>query len=183
MHPQTTPHLIGEKVECAFMTEALNRGLRVARPYSAVSPYDVIVDNGEGHLWRVQVRSVGSYGERKRQRKFRVQVSRCNHSEKLTEEHTDFVAILAVPCATWYIIPVNALPARSITVLLAPDLPGSKYDEYREAWHLLNRDSPPSAPQFGKHEIPPAHRLYALRRKRALARRKKVSGCGFPVSS
>ena len=52
-----SPKLQGEWAETRFLSEALRRGLQVAKPYGDSARYDFIVDSS-GHLSRVQVKSV-----------------------------------------------------------------------------------------------------------------------------
>ena len=40
------------------------------------------------------------------------------------------------PAATWYFVPVAALP-RSVDSWLSPHRPNSRYGLYKEAWNLL----------------------------------------------
>lgn len=140
MKPQSTPYSLGDRAECAFMNQLLAHGFTVSRPYSAASPYDVIVDNGR-RLWRVQVRSVSRPFARRGY--FRISAFRrlgTRGKQRITSRHADFLAALVVPCGTWYIIPIAAT-ARQSSFLLCPDIPGSKFDRYREAWHLLSHDN------------------------------------------
>jgi hypothetical protein len=56
--PPHNPKLIGERAECAFMHQALERGLIVSKPFGDSAPYDFIIDNrpflrGRGRLWRI----------------------------------------------------------------------------------------------------------------------------------
>ena len=60
----SNPKLVGEQAECAFLYQAIKRGLVVSKPYGDSAPYDFIVDSGPyqgkpSRLWRVQVRSAG----------------------------------------------------------------------------------------------------------------------------
>jgi hypothetical protein len=48
----------------------------------------------------------------------------------------DFVAAYVIPTDTWYIIPAGLIEGMK-WVTLQPDSPNSKYEPYREAWHLL----------------------------------------------
>jgi hypothetical protein len=177
MEANTANHLLGDRAESAFMTEVMSRGYRAARPYSAHSPYDVIVDSGVGRLWRVQVKTVGPlYLANKRMHHYRVTLLQGNGKRTLSRKENDFLAVLVMHCAIWYLIPLNAIRARSAITLL-PDIPGSKYDRFREAWHLLGRARLPALPKrawqktiITTHKIPQQAAVERSDRKRWLQR-------------
>ena len=52
------------------------------------------------------------------------------------KDSLDFIAAYVIPADTWYIIPVTAVGSQA-HLLLAPHRKHSKYDRYKEAWHLL----------------------------------------------
>ena len=52
----------------------------------------------------------------------------------------DFVAAYIIPLDIWYIIPAHAFQ-RQCHVHLSPHLKTSKFEPYREAWHLLRGKS------------------------------------------
>ena len=52
----TTKHR-GDFAEMQFMMEASKRGFAVAKPFGDKERYDVVLDAGQGRLWRVQVKS------------------------------------------------------------------------------------------------------------------------------
>ena len=126
----------GEWAELLFMARAAEHGLAIARPWGDSSPYDVgLVLTGEGRerpvFLRVQIKS-----------------TRCRHSAGAYKCHIDsngvpyalheldFIAAYVIPVMVWYIIPLDATNGQS-EVLLAPHRPKSKYEKFKEAWHLL----------------------------------------------
>ena len=123
------------------MHQALERGLIVSKPFGDSAPYDFIIDNrpfrrGPGRLWRVQVRSVvARYASG-----FSVSTTHGLHHIPLTSDDTDFLAILVVPLAAWYIIPVRAFFPATILALF-PHVANSRgrWEPYRDAWRLLRR--------------------------------------------
>jgi hypothetical protein len=125
----------GDWVEALFMSRAMAQGLNVAKPWSAASPYDYLVE-ADGHTCRVQVKSCsykGEYGE-----------YRCNYRgfrrPLYTSGDFEFAAIYVVPEDIWYIIPIAALGGPH-TVVLWPRNPRSKYHQYEEAWRLLKTNT------------------------------------------
>jgi hypothetical protein len=127
----------GEIAEMGFQHMAASMGFTVTKPYGDSDSYDFIVDAGN-RLLRVQVKS----GSSMKRNAYRVAVRHCwrgpQSKRAYTAEQIDILAVYVVPLKVWYIIPVEAFtPSESL--LLFPHLPGhaGKYEQYREAWHLL----------------------------------------------
>ena len=118
----------GEWAESVFMAKAHERGFPVSKPWGDMCPYDFVVGN-TGRFVSVQVKST---------------VNRPVSGYVCTEQahrpypagSFDFVAAYVIPTDTWYIIPAALIQGMK-WVTLQPDLPASKYEPYREAWHLL----------------------------------------------
>ena len=53
-------------------------------------------------------------------------------------DQIDFLAAYVIPTDTWYILPIEATNAQP-DILLTPHNARSKYEKYKEAWHLLQR--------------------------------------------
>src|SRR5512135_1569469 len=130
--PPSTTHIRGDRAECLFMAEAMRRGLYTAKLFNQSAGYDVLVDSGSGPIWRVQVKLAQHTSRRKL---FSIPVRRGrNRARPITPADADFVE----PFSTWYIIPVPAFsPLNAICIF--PEVAGSrsKYERFRDAWHLL----------------------------------------------
>jgi len=120
----------GEWAEMYFMTCAAERGLHVSRPYGDSDHFDFIIGD-HGCLLRVQVKSTLS----RWMKGYGCNV-RATRSRRYAPDDYDFLAVLVIPRQVWYIIPAE-LATRRAKLLLSPDLPNSKYEPYRDAWHLL----------------------------------------------
>jgi len=127
----------GEWVELLFMAWALQKGLKVSKPWGDSGAYDVGIEY-KGRLLRIQVKS-SSYrlangylcGFRPNQRR-----------KRYARRKVDFFAAYIVPEGVWYIIPASiVLKTKSSDVMLCPVQPmrrdAYKYEVYREAWKLL----------------------------------------------
>lgn len=136
------PKLRGEWAELRFMARAAEHGLCVAKPWGDTAPYDFAVEHN-GHFLRVQVKCT----KYKRSRSYECDVT-ASHVP-YTSDHLDFFAVYVIEPDVWYIIPFAAMDGRT-RVILSPHRTDSKYEPYREAWHLLRGE--PTAP-----EPPPAH--------------------------
>lgn len=123
------PKLRGEWAELCFMARAAGQGLCVTKPWGEMARYDFAVEH-EGHFVRVQVKSTmfvdrGGYS-----------CSLRGSSGPYEGDAFDFVAVYLIPEDLWYIIPAEKVKGQG-SVALYPRLKHSKYERYKEAWHLL----------------------------------------------
>jgi PD-(D/E)XK nuclease superfamily protein len=135
----------GEWVELLFMAWALQKGLRVAKPWGDSGAYDVGIEY-RGRLLRIQVKST-SY------RLGSGYQCACRANERgggrYSRNKVDFFAAYIVPEGVWYIIPASVvLKTKSCDIMLCPVRPMRRdcynYERYREAWKLLRPGKPPS---------------------------------------
>ena len=123
------PKLRGEWAELRFMAAAAEHGLSATKPWGDALQYDFVVERA-GRFTRVQVKSTGH----KCKAGYRCHVRRCRGP--YGADPFDFVAVYLVPVDIWYLIPEPVMQGRT-SVLLYPQLEGSKYWPYLEAWELL----------------------------------------------
>ena len=142
--PLSTPNpkLIGERAECAFVFQSLQRGLAVAKPFGDSCAYDFIVDSPHSkprarrpNLLRVQVRSVGyktQWGL------YAVPVWRGRKKRRITPAEIDLVAVWVRPEDAWYIVPARVLRPHH-WLWFAPHVKNShaRFERWRERWDLL----------------------------------------------
>ena len=119
----------GEWAELRFMTRATEQGLRVTKPWGDNTPYDLAVETN-GRFLRVQVKCTHF----RRGRSYKCHLDSNGHA--YTAAQIDFIAAYVIPTDTWYILPIQATNHQP-DILLTPDNPRSKYEKYKEAWHLL----------------------------------------------
>ena len=111
------------------MMRAAEHNLQVNKPWGETAHYDFIVEVA-GRFARVQVKSTtfkdrGGYS---------CTVRRC--SGPYTGDAFDFVAAYLIAEDIGYIIPADKIRGHR-SIALYPRLKRSKYERYREAWHLL----------------------------------------------
>lgn len=127
----------GVYYEQLFITEALKRGLAVCDTVGDALPYDVVVMDG-AKSWRVQIK--GTKGVQDKGTK-RYMFSLGVGVNKRINRNFDMLAGYAVHRngTSWYIIPREMLPSKTIKVY--PDIPDSrgKYERYEGAWTLFKR--------------------------------------------
>jgi len=125
----------GEWVELVFMVRAVGQRLRLSKPWGESSGYDFAVELESGRMVRVQVKSTmfkdrGGYS-----------CSVRGSKGPYKGNPFDFLAAYVIPEDVWYIIPAAKFKMQG-SVALYPRLSGSKYDVYKEAWHLLGVEAP-----------------------------------------
>jgi hypothetical protein len=124
----------GEWVELVFAMRGLELRLLLGRPWGESSGYDFTVDQG-WRIVRVQVKSTifregSGYS--------------CTLKDSkgpYKKNSFDFVAAYVIPEDVWYILPEKVVRGMW-SIGLYPKLEGAKYDEYKEAWHLLSGEKP-----------------------------------------
>jgi hypothetical protein len=118
----------GEWAESVFMAKAHERGLPVSKPWGDSWPYDFVVGT-TGRFVSVQVKSTLN-------RPISGYVCTVQAHRPYPAGSFDFVAAYIIPADTWYILPAVFIQGMKV-VTVQPDSPSSKYEPYREAWHLL----------------------------------------------
>jgi len=120
----------GEWVELRFMARAAEEALPACKPFGDSENFDVVVGrtrrfaavqvkctifrskNGEGYLCSV-----------------------CASHNIYKPGAFDFLAAYVVPEDVWYIIPAKEIQGMRSVSLMTPT---GRYEQYREAWHLLH---------------------------------------------
>jgi hypothetical protein len=124
---------LGEYAEVCFMQQCLARDISVTHPYGDSDPFDNITAY-RGKKSAIQVRSAW----RLYKKGDRYSISgRFMKNRYYTSADIDFLAVFVVPCNAWYIIPVHEI-RRCKSLQMIPHRPSrSRFEKYREAWHLL----------------------------------------------
>jgi hypothetical protein len=146
MKPRTTavPHprvrrntkRTGELSEAAFLLKAETLGFHLAKPWGDSERYDFILDTG-ARLWRVQLKCTQVV----RARGYDVQPSYSIYGQgkvAYTADDIDLLAAYILPLGIWYILPVEVFtPSKSLRFYPDIDCKRARWEQYREAWHLL----------------------------------------------
>jgi len=125
--------------ESLFTSEALRRGLDVAKPEGHHLPFDLIVSNKGKKLYRVQVKGTQApqrSGFTFVTKKGKSRIKRVDYRNEIDV----FVGIVErLGDRVFYIIPSNALSDRT-SIRVFPD-PNSKaqYEKYREGWGVFEK--------------------------------------------
>lgn len=123
----------GEWAEMVFMERAAERGIAVSRPWGTRS-YDFVVGR-PGRFLAVQVKcTIFELGKDGVDKGYMCSV--CTSSRPYAQGSFDFLAAYLVYEDAWYIIPEAEMLGKK-TVSLATNCVESRYEEFREAWHLL----------------------------------------------
>ncbi|HEV2468284.1 MAG TPA: group I intron-associated PD-(D/E)XK endonuclease [Candidatus Sulfotelmatobacter sp.] len=128
--------LRGEWAELCFMVRAAEHGLQISKPWGEMRSYDFVLGR-PGFFVAVQVKST-------------IYEQETGYNCTVRGGHTcyppgsfDFLAAYVVLEDAWYIIP-EAEVAGLEAVALYPNSQKSKYERFREAWHLLKDHRQPS---------------------------------------
>jgi hypothetical protein len=131
----------GEWVELQFMAEAASHGYHVLKPCGDSLEYDVAVEHS-GDMIRVQVKSSSVRNGTGYFCQFR---RNWLVEEPYSIDELDIFATYVIPEKVWYLIPAAVLltPPRKVGITVCPMTALRKnryrYEQYREAWHLLGK--------------------------------------------
>jgi hypothetical protein len=130
-----TPEIIrdnkkrGEWAESVFVARAVENGLEISKPFGDSGRFDCVV-GGPGKFVAVQVKCTIA-------KQHNAKGYICNlksNNKKYQAGSFDFLAAYAILEDTWYIVPEKAIRGMG-AICLCSTMP--KYEQYREAWHLL----------------------------------------------
>lgn len=132
----------GSQYEAAFATQALKRGLDILEPYGDYMPYDVMVQNGDGRILRVQVKGTGN--QIKNKPGYKVIAATGNSTKTpINPDEVDVLAAYVEPEDTWYVIPVVKLKG-NVSVYLNPNTKrNGRYEVWKEAWNVFQNGGIP----------------------------------------
>ena len=132
----------GSQYEAAFATQALKRGLDILAPYGDYMPYDVMVQNGDGRILRVQVKGTGN--QIKNKPGYKVIAATGNATKTpINPDEVDVLAAYVEPEDTWYVIPVVKLKG-NVSVYLNPNTKrNGRYEVWKEAWNVFQNGGIP----------------------------------------
>jgi len=125
----TDKKLRGEWAELCFMVRAAEQGLQLSKPWGEMRSYDFVVGRPRRFV-AVQIKSTivelgAGY----------LCTVRGGH-KPYPPGSFDFLAAYVVHENAWYIIPEKEIWEKD-SVALNPKSSNAKYENYREAWHLL----------------------------------------------
>ena len=132
----------GSQYEAAFVTQALKRGLDILEPYGDYMPYDVMVQNADGRIQRIQVK--GTNSPIKGKPGYKILAASGNIKKvALSPEKVDVLAAYVEPEDTWYLIPVVKLNG-NMSVYLNPNTKlNGRYEVWKEAWNVFQNGGIP----------------------------------------
>jgi hypothetical protein len=125
----------GEWAESVFAVRAAENGLPVSRPSGDSSSFDCVVGR-PGKFVAVQVKC--TMAEMQNGKGYICSVKKNNQTYNAGS--FDFLAAYAIPEDAWYIVPAKLIRGLG-SVCLCTTSSEAKYEEYREAWHLLREAS------------------------------------------
>ena len=125
--------LRGEWTEMVFLTRATELGLPVSKPWGESKSYDFVV-GWPGHFVAVQVKSTIQEISEELKKGYSCSVRRGRTTYR--KGSFDFLAAYVIYEDAWYIIPEEVILGMK-WISLATNSDKARYEQYREAWHLL----------------------------------------------
>ena len=131
---------MGAMFESLFASEAMRRGLDVATPSGHHLPFDLIVSNRDGKLFRVQVKGTscdqGAGAYKFTTRRGGNNLKRVNYKIEIDV----LVGIVEKPGERiFYIIPNNVLGTQKQLKVRPSVASRAKYEKFREAWEIFDQ--------------------------------------------
>tara|TARA_R110000751_G_scaffold175607_1_gene281705 strand:- start:5 stop:427 length:423 start_codon:yes stop_codon:yes gene_type:complete len=132
----------GSQYEAAFVAQALKRGLDILEPYGDYMPYDVMVQNADGRIQRVQVK--GTSVKIKDKPGYKIVAAHGSAIKTpINPDEVDVLAAYVEPEDVWYVIPIRKLGG-GISVYLNPNTKlNGRYDVWKEAWNVFQNGGIP----------------------------------------
>lgn len=127
--------ITGVSGELSFAAEAAEHGMTILFPYNNTTPYDVVVDAGNGFR-RVQVKTTNNYNEERDCYRASITHGHGNAKVTYTTDDADYVAC-QTPDNTWYIIPMAEVAGVGMINLYPHRGSLGNYELWRERWDLL----------------------------------------------
>jgi hypothetical protein len=125
----------GEWAESVFAVRAAENGLPVSKPIGESGSFDCVIGR-PGKFVGVQVKC--TMVEMKNGKGYVCSVKKNNQTYRAAA--FDFLAAYVIPEDAWYIVPAKLI-RRQRAICLCTTSSEAKYEEYREAWHLLRKAS------------------------------------------
>jgi PD-(D/E)XK endonuclease len=123
----------GEWAESVFVMRAAENGLPVSKPFGESGSFDCVVGT-PGKFAAVQVKC--TMAEMQNGKGYVCSVKSNNKTYRAGA--FDFLAAYVIPENCWYIVPAKLIRGLG-SICLATTGSEGKYEEYREAWHLLRK--------------------------------------------
>jgi hypothetical protein len=131
----------GQWAELRFMTKAIELGFQVAKPLGDSAQYDVILDLG-GRFVRVQIKSTYHGDSKATPGTYEASLLHtCGPGGLYRASDFDYLAVYCIPKDVWYIIPF-AVACEKHTIRICPGDKFNQWEQYREAWYLLEDRAP-----------------------------------------
>ena len=132
----------GSQYEAAFVVQALKRELDILEPVGDYMPYDLMVQNADGRIQRVQVKGTSSPIKGKPGYKI-IAASGNDTKTPLNPDEVDVLAAYVEPCDVWYLIPLRKLDGGVGLYLNPKTKVNAKYEVWKEAWNVFHNGGVP----------------------------------------
>ena len=128
----------GSLYEHTFVVEALRRDLQPHMPIGDYTAHDVVLYNGDGECFRVQVKGTAHMVTRRRRTpRFKITSKMGGNYRQFDCKLFEILAAYVAPVDTWYLIPCEEVDVRSVWLYPTNKDSKAKYESYRENWEVF----------------------------------------------
>lgn len=122
-----TKKQLGERAQAHVIATFLDAGYRVLIPYGDSSRYDLVIEDAEGQLWRVQIKTAWIEGGNEGYIKFATTSLRSRstnghvaYSRVGYQGQVDYFAVYSHELQKVYLLPINKVSQTRMHLRLAP---------------------------------------------------------------
>ena len=122
--PRQNPKAVGERSEALIIARLVELGYEVLKPFGDNLRYDLVIEDADGHFWRIQCktgRSNGEYIEFKPVSSYyHTRVGRTTHGHKSYHGQIDYFAVYCRESKGVYLVPVDDTGTSQTVLRLVP---------------------------------------------------------------
>lgn len=133
--------LEGFKSELRLAIRLLDQGLRVSEPMGDYSPYDLVVENSNGRLLKLQIKTAVKTSRTEDSYSWKACCAKGTKNKQFYDAvDVDYFCIYVRELDVWYIIPYNEMTGKTANVYPHFEKSTGKYEKFIERFDLLERE-------------------------------------------
>ncbi len=122
--PRQNPKAIGERSQAHIIAKFLDVGYNVLTPYGDNARYDLVIEDAEGHFYRIQCKTGRSNGEyvefAPASLYYHTRAGKTTHGSRSYHGQIDFFAVFCPENKGVYLIPVDHTGVSQMSLRLLP---------------------------------------------------------------
>ena len=124
LKPKQNPKAIGERSEAHIMAKLSEAGYYVLKPFGDNLRYDLVIEDADGHFWRIQCKTGRSNGEyiefAPTSLYYHTSAGRTFHGSRNYKDQIDYFAVYCPENRAVYLIPVSHAGISQMNLRLVP---------------------------------------------------------------